>query len=111
MPRVAVYAAYDPTNDGEVAAIGRSSALFDEVVVASDAQHLSTLREATRAFANVRCEARTDTVAELARANRASHVVRTITRVSESAVVLADAHEDQRALPDLVSVILYGNTR
>jgi phosphopantetheine adenylyltransferase len=109
MPRVAVYAAYDPTNDGEVAGIGRASVLFDEVVVAIDAQHLPALLEATSRFANVRCAVRSDTIAELVRASGASHVLRTISDATDSAVALADAENDRRALPELVSLFFYAD--
>ncbi len=109
MPRVAVYAAYGPTNDGEVAGIGRASALFDEVVVVVDVPHLPALREATSGLANVRCAARSDTLAEVVRASGASHVLRTISDAADSAVALADAENDRRALPELVSLLFYGH--
>jgi phosphopantetheine adenylyltransferase len=77
-------------------------------VVAIETHHLPALREATSRFANVRCAARSETIAELARASGASHVLRTISNATDSAVALADADEDRRALPELVSIIFYG---
>ncbi|MDB4945945.1 MAG: hypothetical protein JWP97_5479 [Labilithrix sp.] len=108
MRRVAVYAAYNRASDGEVTGIGRSSVLFDEVVVAVDAERLPALAKLTRPLANVRCEARTGSIEALARATGASHVVRTISTAADSAVALADADADVRAFPALVSIIFYG---
>jgi pantetheine-phosphate adenylyltransferase len=94
MRRAVCPGSFDPVTNGHLDIIGRSSRLFDEVIVAvlvNESKHglfsiderLDMLREVTKPYENVRIESFQGLLVDFCRAQRASVVVKGLRAVSD----------------------------
>jgi len=94
MRRAVCPGSFDPVTNGHLDIIGRSSRLFDEVIVAvlvneskrglfSIEERLDMLREVAKPFENVRIEAFQGLLVDFCRAHQASVVVKGLRAVSD----------------------------